>query len=120
MTRTNGKRRALVVDDHDGTRDVMRRLLELHGYEAHGAGTLAEAHAKLECCELVLLDLRLPDGSGIDLLRRIRASNSLAKVAVTTGMTEPHLLKELHAERPDAIFTKPLLFSDLLSWLDRN
>lgn len=120
MSRTNGKRRALVVDDHDGTRDVMRRLLEMHGYEAHEAGTLAEAHAKLECCELVLLDLRLPDGNGIDLLRRIRASKSAAKVAVTTCATEPQVLEELEAAGPDAIFTKPLLFSDLLSWLDRN
>lgn len=120
MSRTNGKRRALVVDDHDGTRDVMRRLLELHGYEAHAAGTLAEAHAKLECCDLVLLDLRLPDGNGIDLLRRIRASNSTAKVAVTTCATEPDVLAEVEAARPDAVFTKPLIFSDLLFWLDRN
>lgn len=118
MSGVNGKRRALVVDDHDGTRDVMRRLLELHGYEAHGARTLAEAQGKLECCDLVLLDVRLPDGNGIDLLRRIRASKSTAKVAVTTGITEPHLLKEIHDERPDAVFTKPLLFSDLLAWLD--
>ena len=48
------KRRALIVDDHDGTRQAMRRLLTLHGFETREAATLTAALAELECCEFVL------------------------------------------------------------------
>ena len=115
---TGRKRRALIVDDHAGTRQAMRRLLQLHGFETHEAATLADAHAQLECCEFVLTDLDLPDGSGADLIRRIRQNGSSAKVAVLSGVVEPEQLAAANAQRPDAIFPKPILFSKLLAWLE--
>jgi DNA-binding response OmpR family regulator len=118
MVGNGRKRRALIVDDHDGTRQVMRRLLDLHGFETREAATLTDALAALECCEFVLADLDLPDGSGIELIRRVRETGGAAKVAVLSGVVDAEQLAALDAQRPDAMFVKPILFSKLLAWME--
>lgn len=120
MDRKEPKRRALIVDDHHDTRQLMSRLLGLAGFETEQAATLAEAHAKLGCCQIVLLDLHLPDGSGLELLHRIRLAGDSTKVAVTSGAIDLEILAALHAARPDVVFTKPFHFSELVQWLNEN
>jgi DNA-binding NarL/FixJ family response regulator len=67
----------LLVDDHALLRDGLALLMaqEFSGLQVLQAGTLAEAHAALQShpdVRLVLLDLSLPDGNGIDALPRLR------------------------------------------------
>jgi len=61
---------ALVVDDDADLREALIGIARLEGFEAEGAGSLAEARERLarRTPDLVLTDLLLPDGSGIDLL----------------------------------------------------
>ena len=110
-------RRALIVEDHGTTREVLRRLLRVCGYEADAVGTIAEAEPRLSRSDCLFLDLELHDGNGIDLLRRIRADNLPIKVAVTTGSSEAPLLEQVSQLRPDAVFIKPIDFSKLVDWL---
>jgi DNA-binding NarL/FixJ family response regulator len=117
---TGRKRRALIVDDHHGTRHAMRRLLQFHGFETHEAATLADARSKLGCCEFVLTDLDLPDGNGVDLIREVRDRGEGAKVVVVSGVADTQLLAAVDAQGPDAIFPKPILFSRLLDWLESH
>ena len=114
------KRRALIVDDHTGTRKAMRRLLQFHGFETDEAGTLAEARAKIACCEFVLTDLDLPDGNGIELIRQVRQRANGTKIAVLSGVQDAEQLAAVDAQRPDAMFPKPILFSNLLAWLESH
>jgi DNA-binding NarL/FixJ family response regulator len=66
----------LIVDDHAGFRQAVRALLELDGYEV--VGEAADAASGLRECrrlrpEIVLLDVGLPDASGLDLAARLTA-----------------------------------------------
>lgn len=65
--------RVLVVDDEPGIRDALTHTLGREGFAAAGAESLGAARAALAGVDLVVLDLGLPDGSGLDLLRELRA-----------------------------------------------
>lgn len=110
--------RALIVeDDLDGS-DALRALLTKKGYAVECVATLADAAAKLsDLPERVILDLRLPDGSGLSLLRRIRADGLPARVAILTGTTDSEMLSEVILLRPDALFIKPPDYAEVLTWL---
>ena len=112
--------RALIVEDHGTTREVLRRLLRVCGYEADAVGSIAEAEGRLSSAERLFLDLELTDGNGIELLRRVRSQNLPIRVAITTGSSDGALLAEVSELRPDAVFIKPVDFTQLADWLQRG
>src|SRR5205814_6838981 len=65
----NHKRRILILDDEPNIRRSLGMILEHEGYIVLLAGSLAEARRNVERPDAMLLDVRLPDGSGIDFLR---------------------------------------------------
>ena len=71
--------RILIVDDAPGVTDVLVMKLQRDGYEAVIAATAeaAKRHLEAEDFDLILLDIRLPDGSGLDLLKQLRERRSL-------------------------------------------
>ncbi|GBD10646.1 Transcriptional regulatory protein DevR (DosR) [bacterium HR23] len=81
--------RILVVDDHEVVRQGLRSLLERQeGFEVVGeAGSVAEAvEAALHLNpDVVVMDVRLPDGSGVEACREIRAANPSTKVLMLTS-----------------------------------
>ena len=111
-------RRALVVEDHGPSRDALRRLLRALGYEVDGVATVAEGHALLDSTAFLFLDLRLSDGDGIALLRRIREEELPVRVAVITGSANEQMLSDVRQFHPDALFIKPIDFGDLVKWLE--
>ena len=76
----------LIVDDEEVLQDVLTALLSKAGYETSSARTAKEARQVLaaEEIDLVLVDLMLPDGSGLDLLKDIRGSDPEQIVIVIT------------------------------------
>ncbi|WP_414040361.1 sigma-54-dependent transcriptional regulator [Acidithiobacillus sp. M4-SHS-6] len=87
MTTSRSAPSALVVDDEPNIVELLRITLEGMGLEVSGAHSLAEAHGCLSAGlpSLVLSDLRLPDGSGIDLVRRLHEEHPQLPVAVITA-----------------------------------
>jgi DNA-binding NtrC family response regulator len=77
----------LVVDDEKLIRGSLERALKGAGHEAEAAGSLAEARVALGRTrfDLVVLDLKLADGNGLDLLRAIRRDAPDTKVVVITA-----------------------------------
>jgi DNA-binding response OmpR family regulator len=77
----------LVVDDHEELLELVRRALARDGHEVFVASTLAgaAAEARLRRPELVVLDLGLPDGSGEELCRRLRASDEAPAILILTA-----------------------------------
>jgi len=65
----------LIVDDEKNIRRTLRMVLESEGYPVAEAGSAAEAEAALAAgaVELILLDVKLGDDNGIDLLRQLKA-----------------------------------------------
>ncbi|MEY4095645.1 MAG: hypothetical protein RLZZ53_2844, partial [Acidobacteriota bacterium] len=76
--------RVLVVDDMEVNRSVLTDLLRIDGYEitAVGGGEAALRAIAAECPDLVLLDVMMPDLSGIEVCRRIRANAATREIAV--------------------------------------
>ncbi|MCC6348456.1 MAG: sigma-54-dependent Fis family transcriptional regulator [Candidatus Eisenbacteria bacterium] len=76
----------LIVDDEPNIRASLKGALGREGYQVDDAGGVAEARAKLrEAYDLVLLDVWLPDGSGLDLLAEIRGQAPETTVLMMSG-----------------------------------
>jgi two-component system nitrate/nitrite response regulator NarL len=88
--------RVLLVDDHPMIGAALDMLLRGTGYELLGrARTAAEANRQIAALkpDLVLLDVHLPDASGLDVLRRLSRARFKPKVIlITAGMDESQLL----------------------------
>ncbi len=79
--------RVLIVEDDTGIASGLAATLKAAGYAVDVCGTLGQASAALqvETFDLVLLDLNLPDGDGIDWLRRLRAGGQPMPVLIMTA-----------------------------------
>jgi CheY-like chemotaxis protein len=76
--------RVLLVDDHSDTVIVMRAILEGRGFHVLSATTCAEALQQAEeGFDLLLCDIDLPDGTGIELLERLRALHPVRAIAMS-------------------------------------
>jgi CheY-like chemotaxis protein len=78
------KRRLLVVDDEPALQKLVGRHAERGGFDVVVASTAAEAVelAGTASPDAILLDLTLPDGSGIDVLARLKGNPSTARIPV--------------------------------------
>ncbi|RON54097.1 response regulator [Pseudomonas frederiksbergensis] len=76
--------RLLIVDDNVATRYALRRRLESHGYDILEAGTGSEGLALIdsELIDALILDVNLPDMSGFDIVRKLRADAATALLPV--------------------------------------
>src|ERR1041385_3831230 len=86
MSKNSGEQ-ILVVDDDQAIRWTLREALQSWGFTASEAGSVAEGLAAFnaELPAAVLLDIDLPDGSGLNLLREIKRENEDAIVIIITG-----------------------------------
>lgn len=77
----------LIVDDDPGFRSLMAAILSGEGYEITAAGTVAEAigHCERRQFHLVISDLKLPDGDGLDVLRWSAEHTPQVPVVMVTG-----------------------------------
>jgi PAS domain S-box-containing protein len=77
--------RILLVEDHDATSHVISLLLRQLQHKVTAAPTLAEArkHADADHFDLLISDLGLPDGSGLDLMRELRAKFNLTGICLS-------------------------------------
>ena len=109
----------LVVEDNDQIRSGMMMLLRSFGHVAVAAASVAEAASQLDAAtpSHLLLDLNLPDGSGNEVLRRIRAEQLPTQVALLTGAIDTNLVEEARALGVDAVFIKPPDWDKLLAWV---
>ena len=112
--------RVLIVEDHDDSREALEQLCRRTGHTCMAAGNRAEALAMLirRPPDVLVLDLMLPDGSGVELLRVVRTHHFRVRVAVVTAASDPQLLAEAKRLKPDALFRKPVDFATLRAWLD--
>jgi CheY-like chemotaxis protein len=87
VTPAGARARVLVVDDDQSTRDTLSLVLRLRRMEVFTAASGAEAvqHVRSAAVDLVLADLRLPDYSGLELLRLLRRDAILVPFVVITG-----------------------------------
>ncbi len=115
-----------VVDDDESFRTAMLRLLREAGFEARGYGCTGEflLHAPLDRPGCVLLDLRLPGPSGLELHEALSARGMMLPVVFLTGHADvPSVVRAMKAGAVDFL-TKPVeseaLFDALRRALERG
>ena len=111
--------RILVVEDDPAFRDSLARGLRQAGHAVDAAGTVAESLAKLglEPYDAVVLDISLPDGSGLDLARTLRRGGSNVLIlAATARDAVSDRVAGLDAGADDYL-VKPFAFEELLARL---
>jgi len=106
--------RLLLVEDNDLNRDMMARRLERAGFQVDVAGSGADALAKLGKAppDLMLLDIVLPDCSGVEIVKKIRGDRGrleLPIIMVTARDQSYHIIAAMEAGASDYI-TKPVDF----------
>ncbi len=117
MSKIENPVRVLLVEDTEDNRMMMRRLLELSGYEVSEAinGVEAVRAAENETPNVILMDLSLPVVDGLSATRRIRQLPDLARVPIIA--VSAHDTADFHAEALaagcDAYITKPIDYSEL-------
>ena len=108
-------RKILVVEDEEVTRRLMARLLRGLGHEVTTAGSIAEGIEATEAgaFDLIVSDIGLPDGSGLDLMRRVVARRgSVPSIALTGYGMEEDIVRSREAGFT-AHMTKPIDFTKL-------
>ncbi|HEX5868928.1 MAG TPA: response regulator [Longimicrobium sp.] len=118
-------RTVLLVEDSDAIRDAFTILLEDAGYTVLGAATGTDALqlAEERVPDLVLLDMGLPDMTGLDVVRRLKAEPRTATIAVValTGRDEEADRRACLAAGCAAYIVKPVntqkLVRDLPGWM---
>jgi DNA-binding NtrC family response regulator len=106
----------LVVDDEPVVRDGIARVLADEGLAVAAAPTAAAAlaHPAAATCRVALCDVMLPDGSGLELLRALRASRPDLPVVIITGYATPETLARAAMAEACAILAKPFDAPELL------
>lgn len=77
----------LVVDDHELFRERLARAFRTRGFDVRTAGSVSEAlaAAREDAPELAVVDLSLPDGSGLHVLRELLVIEPATRVLILTG-----------------------------------
>jgi FixJ family two-component response regulator len=99
-----------IVDDEEGIRKALGRLLRAAGLEAHGYANgqeflTAAAERRPDC---VVLDLHMPGMSGLQVLRKLKATGLLLPIVVITAHDEPETREQCLSTGARAYLRKPL------------
>ena len=112
----------LVVDDQDSIRHFVSRALEDEGYRVTTAASVREAREAFEkdMPDLALLDLKLPDGTGLELLREIKRVQPEVTVVVMTAFGELDTAVEAMSAGAFWFVKKPFQNEELLALVERG
>ncbi len=105
----------LLIDDEQSIQFGYEKYLSKTGYDVHSVSTAAEARSALSIgrIDVVLLDLNLPDGNGIELIPEIRHNNAEMALVVITGAGDiPSAVKAMQLGA-DHYLTKPIDMAEL-------
>jgi PAS domain S-box-containing protein len=110
----------LLVEDHEDTARVLGRILRNAGFEVTHAGTVADARARAASkrFDLLISDLGLPDGSGLDLMRTLRDTQGMKGIALSGFGTNEDVAASAAAGFA-AHLTKPVDWDRLRTEIER-
>lgn len=114
--------RILVVDDDENIRKVLMAILEDKGYNIDSVGTGREALKRTEkkFYNLALIDIRLPDMEGIDLLTKIKVTTPKMRKIIITGYPTLQNAVDAVNRGADAYIMKPFDVERVLSTIDEQ
>jgi two-component system KDP operon response regulator KdpE len=113
---TQAMHQVLVVEDEPGIRQVLRVLLEAERYRVVEAETAkrADIEARSHKPDLMIVDLGLPDGDGLEVIRGVRAWSPMPVIVLSARTLETQKIAALDAGADDYV-TKPFSAGELLA-----
>jgi DNA-binding NtrC family response regulator len=114
--------RILIVDDDENIRKVLMAILEDKGYDMEAVGTAREAIKRTEkkFYNVALIDIRLPDMEGIDLLMKIRDTTPKMRKIIITGYPTLQNAVDAVNRGADAYIMKPFDVGRMLSTISEQ
>lgn len=114
------KRTIVIVDDETGIIEEVQSFLTEEGYEVHSAdngkdGIDLIARVKPD---VLILDMKLPDMSGINVLKACKVTSPTTKVIVNTGYVDQNIIDEAERIGREAFLQKPFNLERLLSEIE--
>jgi two-component system, OmpR family, response regulator RegX3 len=112
----HGRNTIMIVEDEESYQDALNVGLSVEGFVVVGATNIAEARALLLSSkpDLVLLDVMLPDGSGIDYCRELHDTTHIPVIMVTARTSEVDVVLGLEIGAADYV-TKPYRLRELVA-----
>jgi len=119
---TKNKPRILIVEDDENIRENMKKILQQSGYETDTAktGREAEQKAKSRFYNLALLDIKLPDMEGTQLLAKLHENTPKMVKIMVTGYPSLENAMEALNQGADAYVTKPVKPAKLLALIEEK
>ena len=114
--------RAFLLDDHEIVRRGVRDLLEASGIEVVGeAGTAAEALSRIPPTrpDVALLDVRLPDGNGVEVCREIRSAHPEIRCVMLTSFEDDEALVDCVVAGASGYLLKQVRGNDIVDAVER-
>ncbi len=111
-----GNARIIIIDDDESIRKILSTILQEEGYTVDTAGTGKEGIHKTNenCYNLALIDMKLPDIEGIDLLLKIKDTTPRMRKIIITGFPTIQNAMESVNRRADAFILKPFEMEKVL------
>ncbi|MFZ5760012.1 MAG: hybrid sensor histidine kinase/response regulator [Thermodesulfobacteriota bacterium] len=112
----------LIVDDDPALQKITHRWLREVGYRPLLANDGREAFAllKIHHPALILLDIAMPEMSGLEVLRRLRETDTTTAVIMVTGLDEPNIAKNAIALGIHGYLIKPFEKNELLIYIEHT
>lgn len=107
----DGKIVILIADDDPAVRDALKFSLRLEGFEVRVCrdGQELLSHSALMECDCILLDYRMPELDGLDVLHRLYTRNVRVPVIFITGQLTEDLRRRAMTAGARSVLEKPLL-----------
>ncbi len=109
-------RTVLILEDEEVIRRLLSRVLTKIGCTLHSAGSVRDAIGIVEktALDLLVTDIKLPDGEGYEVIKRVNERRPGAKIVIVTGLipSEVHL-QELALKNVAAVLQKPFTLKEM-------
>ena len=112
----------LLLEDDDQLRTRLAKAITARGFDVVQAGTAADAEALIaeDAPEFAVLDLRVPDGYGLDLIAQLKAADPNTRIVVLTGYGSIATAMDAVRRGATHYLTKPAEVDEILAAFDRD
>lgn len=114
-------KKILIVDDEAGIVEEIKSFLVEEGYQVRTADTAKEGIKAVEEFkpDVIFIDIKLPDFSGIEVLKIVKEKSPKTKIVVITGYVDQHVMDETEAIGRDAFLQKPFNLVKVVEEIER-
>ncbi len=114
-------KKLLIVDDESGIVEEVKSFFEEEGFEVHTADTGKDGIDMVAKVmpDVILIDMKLPDMSGLNVVKACKATSPATKIIVNTGYVDQNVIDEAERIGRDAFLQKPFNLEKLYEEIQR-